>query len=139
VLVDAGCRVAGYCSTARGRCHGRSPALERAYAACRRPSSPRSGFAPRRAARSTRSALRLEEHGYTVLHSLGHSVGLEIHEEPRLADTSTDALVAGNVVTVEPGVYLAGLGGVRIEDLVIVGEDGPEVLTPVTKELVRVS
>jgi Xaa-Pro aminopeptidase len=47
-------------------------------------------------------------------------------------------VAAGNVVTVEPGVYLPGLGGIRIEDLVIVGDDGPEVLTPFTKELVVV-
>jgi len=53
-----------------------------------------------------------------------------------LRPSSTDTLVPGNVVTVEPGVYFAGLGGIRIEDLVIVGEGGPEVLTTFTKDLV---
>jgi Xaa-Pro aminopeptidase len=70
-----------------------------------------------------------------VLHGLGHGVGLELHELPILSDFTEDVLAPGNVVTVEPGVYLAGKGGIRIEDLVIVEADGAEVLTPFTKDL----
>jgi Xaa-Pro aminopeptidase len=69
------------------------------------------------------------------LHSTGHGVGLEIHEDPRVSSTSTDTLVSGHVVTVEPGVYLAEHGGVRIEDTVVVTDDGCTVLTNATKEL----
>jgi len=72
-------------------------------------------------------------------HGLGHGVGLEVHEAPRLSRESTDTLVAGNVATVEPGVYLAGLGGIRIEDLVVVTDGEPEILTSFTKDLITVS
>jgi Xaa-Pro aminopeptidase len=73
-------------------------------------------------------------------HGLGHGVGMEIHEAPRLSRTATEVrLQAGNVVTVEPGVYLPGQLGVRIEDLVVVRPDGAEVLTGLSKQLTVVS
>ena len=79
----------------------------------------------------------IESAGYGDLfgHGLGHGVGLEVHEGPRLSQRSEDALREGNVVTVEPGVYIPGAFGVRTEDLVVVGEGGCEILTSISKEL----
>jgi len=74
-----------------------------------------------------------------VAHGLGHGVGIDVHEAPRLSRESNDTLAAGNVVTVEPGIYLGGLGGIRIEDLVAVTDGEPEILTSFTKELVTVN
>ena len=71
-------------------------------------------------------------------HGLGHGVGLQIHEAPALAATGTGTLAGGMVLTVEPGVYLAGRGGVRIEDTLVVRNGEPELLTRTTKELIEV-
>jgi len=68
-------------------------------------------------------------------HSTGHGVGLEIHEPPRLGKGQTELLKPGMVITIEPGAYVPGLGGVRIEDMVLVTESGCQVLTPTPKEL----
>jgi Xaa-Pro aminopeptidase len=74
-------------------------------------------------------------HGDHFGHGLGHGVGLDVHEAPRLARTATGRLEAGNVVTVEPGIYVPGRGGARIEDLVVVTEDGHDVLSGTSKAL----
>lgn len=74
-------------------------------------------------------------HGDRFGHGLGHGVGLEVHEAPRLSLRSDDVLAAGEVVTVEPGIYLPGQLGVRIEDLVVVGEEGLSNLSALPKGL----
>jgi Xaa-Pro aminopeptidase len=78
-------------------------------------------------------------HGEHFGHGLGHGVGLDVHEGPRLARTSDAILRPGNVVTVEPGVYVPGRGGARIEDLVAVTEDGHEVISRTSKALLTVA
>jgi Xaa-Pro aminopeptidase len=69
-------------------------------------------------------------------HSTGHGLGLEIHEAPRLAAGQNQQLEPGMVITIEPGAYLPGKWGVRIEDVVVVTSSGCEVLTPTAKQLV---
>ena len=82
-----------------------------------------------------RAIIRDGGHGDEFGHGLGHGVGLEVHEAPRLGQRSDDELVAGDVVTVEPGVYIPGRFGVRIEDLITVTADGHRNLSSLPKEL----
>ena len=87
--------------------------------------------------RAARARLQQAGWGKFFTHSTGHGVGLEIHEAPRLARAQSEPLQPGMVVTVEPGAYLPGRGGVRIEDMIVVTEMGREVLTPAAKELIE--
>jgi Xaa-Pro aminopeptidase len=87
---------------------------------------------------AARAVIEAAGHGGRFGHGLGHGVGLEVHEDPRLSQRSDDVLAAGNAVTVEPGIYLPGRLGVRIEDLVIVTEDGCEILSSIGKDLIVV-
>ena len=94
------------------------------------------GISGRAADAQARAVIEQAGYGERFGHGLGHGVGLEIHEAPRLARTGGEQeLVSGNVVTVEPGIYLPGELGVRIEDLVVVRAEGPQVLSTFTKEL----
>jgi Xaa-Pro aminopeptidase len=94
------------------------------------------GVSGREADAQARAVIEQAGYGERFGHGLGHGVGLEIHEAPRLARTGAEEpLLAGNVVTVEPGVYLPGELGVRIEDLVVVRQNGAQILSGFTKEL----
>jgi Xaa-Pro aminopeptidase len=88
--------------------------------------------------RAARKSLKNSGLAKYFTHSIGHGVGLEIHEAPRVGAGQTEILQPGMVITVEPGVYVPGLWGVRIEDMVVVRERGCEVLTPSSKELIEI-
>jgi Xaa-Pro aminopeptidase len=145
VIVDAGCIVDGYCSdcTRTFALGDLDDELRRAYDVCLE--AQEAGLAAVQAGASgpgadaaARDRIEAAGFGEAFGHGLGHGVGLLVHEAPRLAKESSDTLEAGNVVTVEPGIYLSGAGGVRIEDLVIVRDGDPDVLTSFRKDLVRV-
>jgi Xaa-Pro aminopeptidase len=93
------------------------------------------GVATRAVDAAARDVIVAAGHGEHFVHGLGHGVGLVIHEAPALSATATATLEAGMTVTVEPGVYLAGRGGVRIEDTLVVTDDGAEPLTTSTRDL----
>jgi Xaa-Pro aminopeptidase len=100
----------------------------------------RAGLTGREVDAAAREVVEQAGHGEHFGHGLGHGVGLEIHEGPRLSRTAPEEqLLAGNVVTVEPGVYLPGELGVRIEELVVVSDGGCEILTGLPRELTVIS
>lgn len=145
VVVDAGATVDGYCSDctrtlAVGGLEGR---LAEAYLICLEAQlaaldAVRPGTAGRDADAVPRRIIDGTQFEGMFGHGLGHGVGLEVHEGPTLRPESDDVLAAGNVTSVEPGIYLEGEGGIRIEDLVVVGEGGVEILTSFPKELTTV-
>jgi Xaa-Pro aminopeptidase len=146
VTLDIGARLDGYCSDCtRTWATGELPDdLAEAYALVERAQATalaavRPGPEGREIDAVARDIIEAAGHGEHFGHGLGHGVGLEVHEGPRLSRTGEAQLVAGNVVTVEPGVYLPGRGGVRIEDLVVVTEVGHRVLSGTTKDLITVT
>ncbi len=146
VTIDMGCVVDGYCSDCtRTFATGDLPAqLTEAYhlvaeAQLAGLAAVRAGAHGRDVDAASRTGIEAAGLSEAYGHGLGHGLGIEVHEAPVLRPESTDVLVPGNVVTVEPGLYLPGVGGCRIEDLVVVTEDGCEVLTHFTKELLTLS
>jgi Xaa-Pro aminopeptidase len=145
VTVDAGCRVDGYISDCtRTFATGDLPdELARAYAVCLEAQlAGLAAFGPGKPGREVDAAARdviaAAGWGEQFGHGLGHGMGLEVHEAPTVRPESTDTLEAGNVVSCEPGIYLPGVGGVRIEDMVLVTDVGSERLTHAGKELTTV-
>jgi Xaa-Pro aminopeptidase len=145
VTVDWGARVDGYYSDCtRTFSTGRLPdRLREAYDVClaaqkRACANIKAGMTGVEADELAREPITDAGFGANFGHGLGHGVGLEVHEAPRLSPESEDTLETGHAVTIEPGIYLEGLGGVRIEDLGIVREDGVELLTSFPKELSEV-
>ena len=144
LLMDFGAVVAGYCSDiTRTVVVGKASEEHRAvYDIVRN--------ANERAARSVRAGMTgrdadalardyIDRAGFAPLfgHSLGHGIGLEVHEAPRLARTAEGVLAESAVVTIEPGIYRPGWGGVRIEDDVVLAAAGPRILTRFARELIE--
>jgi len=142
--MDFGARFGGYCSDMTrtvvvGKASEKHREIHTAVLAANRAGidAVRAGVVGKDAHEVARSALDGAGFGEYFTHGLGHGVGLEVHELPSVGATSDDVLPENAVVTVEPGVYLEGFGGVRIEDLVVVEADGARVLSASPRELIE--
>jgi len=146
VVIDAGCTLGGYSSDytrtfATGELDGEAREAYEVVLAAQRAGldAIRAGVSGLEADAAARRVVDESPFAGSFGHGLGHGLGLDVHEAPRLSSESTDTLEAGNVVTVEPGVYLAGRFGIRIEDDVFVTEEGVENPVRFRKDLVVVS
>lgn len=141
LLIDYGAKYDGYCSDAtRTLFLGRPPreysklynivlkAQEEAEAVIK------PGIPVCEVDRTARNVITKEGFGDKFIHTTGHGVGLEIHEYPRISDNNGALIEKGMVLTVEPGIYIKGFGGIRIEDLVVVNDSGIEILTRISKD-----
>ena len=145
VLMDFGCDWKGYCSDITRTIFFGKPHAEfrDTYAtvqlanrtACE---TLRAGLSCRDADAAARSVIEKAGHKEHFVHSLGHGVGLEIHEAPRLAPTEERELKSGMVVTVEPGIYIPGWGGIRIENMVVIYEDRCDILNRTSTDLIEI-
>ena len=145
VVGDFGVILSGYCSDMTRTVYvGKiTPKARRMYEAVREAQQAgldavKPGVSVGRVDREARKSLQRRKLGNHFTHSTGHGVGLEIHEAPRIAKGQSENLCPGMVITIEPGAYVPGFGGVRIEDMVVVTESGCEVLTPTSKELITI-
>ena len=144
LLMDFGAQVAGYCSDlTRTVVVGKASDEHRAVydvvrvANERAAGGVRAGMTGRDADAIARQYIEQAGYGELFGHSLGHGIGLEVHESPRLARTAENALPENAVVTIEPGIYRPGWGGIRIEDDVVLAADGPQILTHFPRELLE--
>ena len=145
LLIDFGAQVDGYCAdltrtvVVGARADERQrvvyEAVRAAHARARQ--EVRAGMTGRAADALAREVIAARGFGEAFGHSLGHGLGLEVHEAPRLSATAEQVLPAGAVVTIEPGIYLPGWGGVRLEDDVLLASGGPRCLSDGRTELVE--
>ncbi len=145
VVLDLGVILRGYCSDLTRTIHvGHAShevrrwyqAVQDAQTAAR--AAVRAGVEAGRVDEAARSVLRTHALDGYFIHSTGHGLGLEVHEQPSLRRDQRTALKAGSVVTIEPGIYIPGRGGIRIEDDVLVLDGGSETLTSAPRELIEV-
>ena len=144
LLIDMGASQEGYASDMTRVAHTGTPpkrilrlykaVLEAQLAALR---SIKAGITTGEVDAAARNVLKRHELDRAFVHSTGHGLGLEIHEPPRIARKDKTRLQAGMAITIDPGAYIDGLGGIRIEDTVLVTEHGCEVLTPTPKDLIE--
>lgn len=141
-VIDWGVVLDGYCTDAtRTVAFGKVPAqLRKAHrlvleAQERAVEMARPGVKARAVDAAAREVIDKAGYGEAFGHGLGHGVGLEVHERPYIGKTSRDVLEEGMVFTNEPGIYLPGVGGVRVEDMLLVTKDGAEPLTSLPRSL----
>ena len=145
LLIDMGASLEGYASDMTRTIHlGKSAKrIREMYGAVLEAqlagiAAVREGTTAGRVDAATRGVLKKYKLDKQFVHSTGHGLGLEIHEPPRLGKKDKTQLQAGMAITIEPGVYIEGLAGIRIEDTVLVTKTGCEVLTPTSKEFIHI-